>query len=63
MKLKAGLKKYKTDLCLLYQVNDLGTIIVIVYDDGTLEIGDKPEFMNMIEYIKKEYATQSMGEL
>ena len=48
MTLKAGFKKFKTGPCLLYILNELGTIIVIVYVDNTLEIGDKPAFMNKI---------------
>ena len=63
MNLKSGFKQCKTDTCLLYIVNELGTVIVILYVDETLEIIYKPEFMDKIEYINKEYATRPMGEL
>ena len=63
MTLKLGFEKLKTDNCLLYRVNELGTVIVIVHIYGTLEIGEKPASSNTIERTKKEYATQSMGEL
>ena len=56
MTLKAWVKKFKTDPCLLYRVNEIGPVIIIVYVDDTLETGDKPAFMNTIECIKKEYA-------
>ena len=63
MTLKTGFKQCKTDPCLLYRLNELRTLIVIVYLDGMLEIIDNPSFMNPFESIKKEYATLSMGEL
>ena len=50
---QGGLQKRKTDPCLLYRVNELGTVIFIVYVDYTLSIGDKLEFMDKIECIKK----------
>ena len=43
MTLKAVFKKFNNVPCLLYQVNELGTVIVIVYVDDILAIGDKPE--------------------
>ena len=46
------------DNCLLYRVNELGNSIVVVYVYETLEIGDKPALMGVIECIKKEYLTQ-----
>ena len=46
MTLKAGFKQCNTDPCLLYILNGLGTVIVIFYVDDTLEIGDKPVFMD-----------------
>ena len=61
MALKAGFKKCNTGPCLLYRVNELGTIIFIIYVDGTLEIGYKLALMNTIECIRKEYVTLSMG--
>ena len=39
---KAGFKHCRTDTCILYRVNKLGTAIVILYVDEKLEIGDKP---------------------
>ena len=53
MTLKLGFKQCKTDPCILYRVNELGAIIVIVYVNYTLEIRDKPAFMNTIECIKE----------
>ena len=50
-------KKIKIDPFILYRVNELRTLIVIVYVDDTLEIGGKPALMNTIECIKKEYVT------
>ena len=53
MTLKAGLKKCKTYHCVLYGVNELGTLIIIVYIYYTLEIEDKKEFVDTIKCIKK----------
>ena len=53
MTLKAGIKQWNTDTCILYGLYDIGTEIVIVYVNKTLEIWDKPEFMDTIELIKK----------
>ena len=39
---KAGFKQCKTDSCLLYRLNKLGTSIVIVYINITLEISNTP---------------------
>ena len=36
MTLKAGFKQFKTNPCLLYTVNELGTVIVILYIDEIL---------------------------
>ena len=55
--LKAGLKQFNNDTCLLYRLNELRTVIVIVYVDNTLEIGEKTALMNKIKRVKKEYAT------
>ena len=63
MTLKAWFKQCNNGPCILYIENELGTVIVIIYVYYKLEIVDKPEFMNFVECIKKEYATQSMGEL
>ena len=63
MTLKTVFKKYKTNSCLLYQVNELNTVIVIVYVDETLAIWDKPALMDKIECIKKECNNWSVGEL
>ena len=41
MTLKAGFKKCKTDSCLIYRVNEIGTVIFIVCVDYTMKIGDK----------------------
>ena len=60
---KVGFKKTQTDPCLLYIVNELGTVIVIIYIDDTLVIGYKSELMDTIEFIQKEYVTWSMSEL
>ena len=46
-------KKLKTDPCSLYQVNELGAVIVILYLDDTLTIRDKPELTNTIGFINK----------
>ena len=46
-------KKCKTDLCLLYLVHELGTVIVIVYVYSMLVIVDIPSLLNTIECIKK----------
>ena len=54
---KAVFKKHKTDPCILYRVNELRAEIFTVYVDDTLAIGDKPELMDTIECIKKEYKT------
>ena len=51
--LKVGFKQCKTDPCPLNRVNELGTVIVIIYVYYTLGIGDKPSLMNIIECIKK----------
>ena len=47
------IQKCKTGTCLLYRVNEIGTVIVIVYVYDTLSIRDKSELVNMIELIKK----------
>ena len=60
---KAGFKHCRTDTCILYRVNKLGTAIVILYVDATYEIGYKPALMDKIECIKKEYKNKPMGEL
>ena len=46
---KVIFKKFKSNTCLLYMVNELGTEIFIVYVDDMLEIGDKTELMDKIE--------------
>ena len=51
--LKAGFKQWETDPCLLYMLNEIGTLIAIVYVDETLTIRDKPELVYFIEFIKK----------
>ena len=63
MTLKAGFKQFNTDAYILYIVNEFRTLVVIVYLYDTLEIRDKPEFMNTIEWTKKEYVNISKGEL
>ena len=57
MNLKEWLKKWKTDTCCLYRVNNHRTTIVIVYVYYMLEIGDKPALMDTIQCIKKQYVT------
>ena len=42
MNIKAGFKQFKTYPCLLYIVNELGTVIFIVYIYDTLTIRYKP---------------------
>ena len=56
-------KQCNTDPYLLYRVNNLLIEIVIIYIDDMLEIKVKPELMDTIECIKKEYRTWSIGEL
>ena len=63
MTLKAGFKQCKTDTCLLYRWNELRAVIIIVYVDDTMAIGDKPELMNTTYFIKKSFATRLTGEL
>ena len=60
---QGGFKLCKTYLCLLFRLNELGTIFFIVYVYDTLEIGDKPALMDTIECINKYYSTRSVGEL
>ena len=43
---------------MLYRVNELRTELVTVYIDVNLVIGDKPEFIDIINWIKKYYETQ-----
>ena len=42
VKLKAEFKQCKNDPCLLYRVNELSTVILIIYVDGMLSIRYKP---------------------
>ena len=42
MTVKAGFKQYNTDPFISYRLNDLGTVIIILYVDDTLAIRDKP---------------------
>ena len=60
---KKGIKQWKTDPCIIYRENKLGTVIVIVYVEDTLGIGNEPALMNIIELINKYYVTRSMGGL
>ena len=53
MTLKAGFNQLKNYTCIPYRVNELRNVFVTVYVDGTLEIGDKPSLMNMIQCNKK----------
>ena len=53
MTFKAVFNQRTTYYCSLYIVNDLGTVIITVYINDTMEIGDKPELINKIECIKK----------
>ena len=53
MILNVGFKQCRIYPCLLYRLNELGTVIFIVYVNYTLEIGNKPAFMDTIECIKK----------
>ena len=46
--LKAGLKQWNTDPCILYRVNEHGDLIFIVYVYDTLEFIDKLALDNMI---------------
>ena len=48
MDLKEGFKQCKTKTYLLYRLNELCTVIGIVYLDKPLEIGNKPELMNTV---------------
>ena len=63
MNIKERSKKWKTDTCLLYRVNECGTEFLILYVYGTLEVLDKQRSMDKIEYIKEEYVTWSTGPL
>ena len=45
---QGGIQKWKTDTCLLYKLNELGTVIVMLCVEDTLSIGDKPSFMDTI---------------
>ena len=53
MNLKAGFKKWNTDPSILYRVNELGTLIVIIYVDDTLAFRGKTALVNIIECINK----------
>ena len=46
---KSGFKQFKTDPCILYRVNELGTAILTVYVNGKLAIRDKSELIDIIE--------------
>ena len=48
MPLKEIFKKRKTDYCILYCVNEPGTLIFIIYVDDMLEMVENPEFMDTI---------------
>ena len=48
MNLKVGYKQCETDPCHSNRVNELETVIPIVYVKDTLEIRDKPSLMNAI---------------
>ena len=50
-----GSKSIKYSPLSLYRVNEPRTYILILYLDVTLEVGDKLEFMDIIEYTKKGY--------
>ena len=46
--LKAGFKQCNTYTCILYLLNEIDNVILVLYVDYTLAIGDKPAFMNTI---------------
>ena len=48
-----NIEDVKTDPCLLYILNNIVDDIAIVYLYGILEIGYKPVFLYMVEWIKK----------
>ena len=49
MTLKALFKPFKTEPFILCRLNELETVIVIVYVDYRLSVGDKPALVNTIE--------------
>ena len=53
MTLKAVSKQWITNPSILYRVNEIGTLIFIIYVDDNLKFRDKPELVNIIEYINK----------
>ena len=56
---QGGVQKFKTDTCLLYRVNELGTVINIVYVDDPLAIGENQHWW--IDWMHQEIICNSIN--
>ena len=60
---KMGFKKINANGCLLMRVTEQGTVILCVYVDDLLVVGDKVAVENFKQEIKKHFNTKEEGTL
>ena len=63
MKNKLGFEKCKADECLLWKKSDKGSVIVCVYIDDTLCVGDNEAIDDFKRELKKYFDTKEEGEM
>ena len=60
---KLGFEKCAIDPCLMQRNNDDGTLIICIYVDDILQIGDKKAIDKFGEEIKNIFTVKSVGDL
>ena len=60
---KFGFKKCKTDECLLWKRSEKGTVIVCVYINDTLCVGDREAIEESKKELKEHFDTKEEGEM
>ena len=58
-----GFEKYLADSCLLKQTNDKGTVMVCVYVDNTMCVGDRPAIDSLKSELKEYFSIKDEGEM
>ena len=58
-----GFEKSMIDPCLLMRDDDYGVVILCMYVDDALCVGDEMAITNAIEHLKKEFEIKEDGDL
>ena len=58
-----GLKCFELDTCLLYKKSALGVVIICVYVDDMLMIGNQHAIDEVVEGLKKKFSLKILGKL